>query len=266
MSYIQPRFSFVYLLPSITFRSSNSCVRLAIWFDFYSICPHGGLCNKIRVTPRLGCLDFFSPYKSFDLSSRARALRSASPESDKRAGISLIVRIARRKENEKPSNLSGNLEEAPFHGSWALGVLHARTGMRAPRYTFVIPPQKSMFRVGEDSSVTLRRDRHVIRSYPTMRGVVSRLSRCVTSVCVSLIMHRAVHPPSRCDVKQEICNSYHLGGTFDPVASHWLGYPLQSGIRRPSDLPRDSRVFIARVRVTRGRRVHGREGRCVTGG
>lgn len=41
------------------------------------------------------------------------------------------------------------------------------------------------------------------------------------------------HPLWERNVKQEICNSYHLGATFDPVVSHWPEYPLQSGIRRP---------------------------------
>lgn len=42
-------------------------------------------------------------------------------------------------------------------------------------------------------------------------------------------MHRHSATLSRHNVKQEICNSYHLEGTFDPVVSHWPGYPLQSG-------------------------------------
>lgn len=65
-------------------------------------------------------------------------------------------------------------------------------------------------------------------------------------------MHR--HSPTLCrrNVKQEICNSYHLEGTFDPVVSHWSGYPLQSGIRRPCIGGRSppGRVFIVRVSGT----------------
>jgi len=41
-------------------------------------------------------------------------------------------------------------------------------------------------------------------------------------------MHRRSSTLSRRNVKQEICNSYYLEGTFDPVVSHWPGYPLQS--------------------------------------
>lgn len=71
-------------------------------------------------------------------------------------------------------------------------------------------------------------------------------------------MHRRSSTLSRRNVKQEICNSYHLEGTFDPVVSHWPGYSLQSGIRRPCIGGRSplGGVFIVRVsRITgEGRR------------
>jgi len=65
------------------------------------------------------------------------------------------------------------------------------------------------------------------------------------------LISAAAHPPC---LKQEICNSYHLEGTFGSVVSHWPEWPLQSGIRHPCmggwrpDSPEGERVFIVRAR------------------
>lgn len=73
-------------------------------------------------------------------------------------------------------------------------------------------------------------------------------------------MHRRSSTLSRRNVKQEICNSYHLEGTFDPVVSpigRNIRFKVLFGALASEDGVPGGRVFIVRVSGTTVGRVDG---------